>query len=46
LGLTDIPACGSNPEVLGAHGLDAAGIARAVLRARQPPLIGASSRHA
>jgi len=29
-GLTDIPACGSNAEVLAHHGLDAAGIARAV----------------
>lgn len=31
LGLTDIPACGSNPEVLAHHGLDAAGIATTVL---------------
>jgi transketolase len=30
IGLTDIPACGSNPEVLAHHGLDAAGIAHAV----------------
>ena len=30
VGLTDIPACGSNAEVLAHHGLDAAGIARAV----------------
>src|SRR2546422_3954375 len=30
LGLTDVPACGSNAEVLAHHGLDAAGIARAV----------------
>jgi transketolase len=30
IGLTDVPACGSNPEVLAHHGLDAAGIARAV----------------
>ena len=28
LGLTDIPACGNNAEVLAHHGLDAAGIAR------------------
>jgi transketolase len=34
LGLTDIPACGSNAEVLAHHGLDAAGIARLVLGAR------------
>ena len=31
LGLTDIPACGSNAEVLEHHGLDATSIARAVL---------------
>jgi transketolase len=30
LGLTDLPACGSNAEVLAQHGLDAAGIVRAV----------------
>jgi len=30
LGLTDLPACGSNAEVLAHHGLDAAGIVRAV----------------
>src|SRR5262249_60055024 len=30
IGLTDIPACGSNAEVLAHHGLDAAGIARTV----------------
>jgi transketolase len=29
LGLTDLPACGSNGEVLAHHGLDAAGIVRA-----------------
>jgi transketolase len=28
LGLTDVPACGTNAEVLAHHGLDAAGIAR------------------
>src|SRR5205814_3895401 len=27
IGLTDVPACGSNPEVLAHHGLDAASIA-------------------
>jgi transketolase len=32
IGLTDVPACGSNAEVLAHHGLDAASIARAVLR--------------
>jgi transketolase len=30
LGLTDVPACGGNAEVLAHHGLDAAGIVRAV----------------
>jgi transketolase len=31
IGLTDIPACGSNTEVLAHHGLDAAGMVRTVL---------------
>ncbi len=31
IGLTEIPACGSNVDVLAHHGLDAAGIARAVV---------------
>jgi len=30
LGLTDVPACGGNAEVLAHHGLDAAGMVRAV----------------
>jgi transketolase len=30
LGLTDVPACGSNAEVLAHHGLDAASIARTI----------------
>ena len=30
IGLTDIPACGSNAEVLAHHGLDGDGIARSV----------------
>jgi transketolase len=30
LGVTSVPACGTNAEVLAAHGLDAAGIAAAV----------------
>jgi transketolase len=34
LGLTDVPACGANAEVLAFHGLDAAGIVRAVLETR------------
>ena len=31
IGLTEIPACGSNADVLAYHGLDAAGIAKTVL---------------
>jgi transketolase len=31
IGLTDVPVCGSNAEVLAHHGLDAASIAQAVL---------------
>jgi transketolase len=34
IGLTEIPACGSNADVLAYHGLDAAGIAKTVM-ARQ-----------
>jgi hypothetical protein len=30
LGVTDVPVCGTNDEVLAAHGLDAASIARVV----------------
>ena len=30
LGLTDVPVCGSNAEVLAHHGLDATSIARVV----------------
>jgi len=37
LGLTDIPACGSNAEVLAHHGLDAASIARSVLARHVSP---------
>jgi transketolase len=37
LGLTDIPACGSNAEVLEHHGLDAASIARTVLATHVSP---------
>ena len=37
LGLTDIPVCGSNAEVLAHHGLDAASIARAVLARHVSP---------
>ena len=36
LGLTDVPACGNNAEVLAHHGLDATSIARAV-RSRVAP---------
>ena len=35
LGLTDIPACGGNAEVLAHHGLDADGIARAARAMRR-----------
>jgi hypothetical protein len=31
IGLTDVPVCGSNVEVLAHHGLDAASIAQTVL---------------
>ena len=31
IGLTEIPACGTNAEVLAYHGLDGASIARTVL---------------
>ncbi len=34
LGLTDVPVCGSNAEVLAHHGLDAEGIARAAHETR------------
>ncbi len=37
IGLTEIPACGSNADVLAHHGLDAASIARAVLGTRHEP---------
>jgi transketolase len=32
IGLKEIPACGSNADVLAYHGLDPAGIARTVLK--------------
>ena len=35
IGLTDVPACGSNAEVLAYHGLDADGIARVVRDVRR-----------
>ena len=34
IGLTEIPACGTNAEVMAYHGLDAPSIARTVLQAR------------
>ena len=34
IGLTEVPACGTNAEVLAYHGLDAASIARTVLSTR------------
>ena len=42
IGLTEVPACGTNAEVLAYHGLDGASIARTVLpspspRSRQAP---------
>ena len=36
LGLTDIPACGTNAEVLAHHGLDAPSIAKAVRSCNTP----------
>jgi transketolase len=36
IGLKEIPACGSNADVLAYHGLDAAGIARTVLEKTVP----------
>ena len=33
IGLTEVPACGTNAEVLAYHGLDGASIARTVLGA-------------
>ncbi len=33
LGLTDIPCCGRNDEVLARHGLDAPGLAASVAKA-------------
>jgi len=36
LGVTEIPACGSNPEVLAYHGLDGAAIAAAIERRLVP----------
>jgi transketolase len=41
IGLTDVPACGSNADVLAHHGLDGPSIARAVL-ARVRPSVHAS----
>ena len=35
IGLTDIPACGTNAEVLAHHGLDGPSIARTVLASRK-----------
>lgn len=36
IGLTEIPACGTNAEVLAYHGLDGSSIARTVLQAQAP----------
>src|SRR5262245_4853537 len=38
IGLTEIPACGSNADVLAHHGLDGASIARTVLARVRPPV--------
>ena len=38
IGLTEIPACGSNADVLAYHGLDGASIARTVMRPGTSPL--------
>ena len=35
IGLTDVPACGSNAEVLAHHGLDGASIARRSAQSRR-----------
>jgi hypothetical protein len=44
LGLTDVPVCGSNAEVLAHHGLDAASIARVVAERVRRPHVGADLR--
>ena len=36
IGVTEVPACGTNAEVLAYHGLDAASIARTVMQAQSP----------
>jgi transketolase len=40
LGLTDVPVCGSNAEVLAHHGLDGPSIARAVLASKRVEEVG------
>jgi transketolase len=40
VGVTGIPACGSNAEVLAHHGLDASSIARTVLAAKRAQEVG------
>ena len=40
LGVTGIPACGSNAEVIADHGLDAPSIARAILAWREAGEVG------
>jgi len=44
LGVKEIPACGSNADVLAYHGLDAASIARTVMKANPKEGVG-STRH-
>jgi transketolase len=38
IGVTEVPACGTNAEVLAYHGLDAAGIARRVMTQARPQM--------
>jgi transketolase len=46
IGLTDVPACGSNAEVLAHHGLDAAGIVRTAVDVCRSALSGSSPARA
>ena len=46
IGLTDIPACGANAEVLAHHGLDAASLARTVGERLRRPLVAQAFRPA
>jgi transketolase len=46
IGLTEIPACGSNADVLAYHGLDGSSIARTVLPRVRPSVAGRLAGHA